>query len=242
MSEPREASATQPAVAAAAAAPREIVVALLVLTFTTGIVDAVSLLELGPLFVANQTGNVVLLGFAIAGVGGFTVVATLISLASFLAGIGIGGLIGRDRRSGATGWMRLELTIEIALLAAAALLAIGVDPGAGDEARRYAAIALLAAAMGNRNVAVRDLAVANLATTTVVSMTMTGLLADSERFRGARGTNLVRRGGAVAAMLAGALAGALLARHTDAAVPLAVATACVIAGLALIGRVTATRR
>lgn len=60
---------------AAEETPREVVAALLVLTFTTGIVDAVSLLGLGPVFVANQTGNVLLLGFAIAGAGGFTVAA-----------------------------------------------------------------------------------------------------------------------------------------------------------------------
>ena len=44
--------------------------ALLVLTFTTGLVDAVSYLALGRVFTANMTGNVVLLGFGIAGSGG----------------------------------------------------------------------------------------------------------------------------------------------------------------------------
>ena len=40
--------------------------ALLVLTFTTGLIDAVSYLALGRVFTANMTGNVVLLGFGIA--------------------------------------------------------------------------------------------------------------------------------------------------------------------------------
>lgn len=225
----------------AAETPREVVAALLVLTFTTGIVDAVSLLGLGPVFVANQTGNVLLLGFAIAGASGFTVAATLIALVGFIIGIAAGGLIGRDRRIGVAGWMKLALGIEIALLTAAALLAIGVDLGDGEEARRYAAIALLAAAMGVRNAAVRDLKVIDLATTTVVSMTMTGLLSDSER-EGAGGPNLVRRGGAVAAMLAGAVTGALLTLHADAAVPLAVAAGCVLVSLALVLRIGASDR
>jgi uncharacterized membrane protein YoaK (UPF0700 family) len=45
--------------------------ALLVLTLTTAIVDAVSYLGLGHVFTANMTGNIVFLGFGIAGSGGF---------------------------------------------------------------------------------------------------------------------------------------------------------------------------
>ena len=39
---------------------------LLVLTAITGLVDAVSYLKLGNVFVANMTGNVVFLGFGLA--------------------------------------------------------------------------------------------------------------------------------------------------------------------------------
>ena len=39
------------------------------LTVVTGLVDAFSYLSLGHVFVANMTGNVVFLGFALAGVG-----------------------------------------------------------------------------------------------------------------------------------------------------------------------------
>ena len=42
---------------------RATVVALLLLTFGTGMVDAVSVLVLGHVFVANMTGNVIFLGF-----------------------------------------------------------------------------------------------------------------------------------------------------------------------------------
>jgi uncharacterized membrane protein YoaK (UPF0700 family) len=35
---------------------------LLLLTFATGLVDAVSVLELGHVFVANKTGNIIFLG------------------------------------------------------------------------------------------------------------------------------------------------------------------------------------
>src|SRR5436305_8200132 len=67
--------------------------ALLVLTFTTGLVDAVSYLALGRVFTANMTGNVVLLGFGIAGSGGLPVVAPLISLLSFVLGATAGGTL-----------------------------------------------------------------------------------------------------------------------------------------------------
>src|SRR2546421_6567796 len=60
--------------------------ALLVLTFTTGMVDAVSYLGLGHIFTANMTGNVVLLGFALAGAGQVSIPASLLAIAAFVAG------------------------------------------------------------------------------------------------------------------------------------------------------------
>lgn len=63
---------------------------LLVLTVVTGFVDAVSYLDLGHVFVANMTGNVVFLGFAIAGATGLSVWPSLIALAAFFVG-GIAG-------------------------------------------------------------------------------------------------------------------------------------------------------
>src|SRR6201985_22274 len=69
--------------------------ALLALTFTTGLVDAVSYLALGRVFTANMTGNVVLLGFGIAGSGGLPVVAPIVSLCAFLVGAGGGGVLVR---------------------------------------------------------------------------------------------------------------------------------------------------
>src|ERR1019366_10625540 len=69
--------------------------ALLVLTFTTGLVDAVSYLALGHVFTANMTGNIVLLGFGIAGSGGLPVLAPLVSLGAFLVGAGAGGVLAK---------------------------------------------------------------------------------------------------------------------------------------------------
>jgi uncharacterized membrane protein YoaK (UPF0700 family) len=194
---------------------------LLVLTFTTGLVDAVSYLGVGHVFTANMTGNVVFLGFGIAGSGGLPVVAPLISLAAFMAGAGGGGMLavrtaGRHPRGFA--W---ALAIEVSLIAAAAVIAAAADirPNAvsGDTV-----IALLAVAMGVRNATVRRIAVPDL-TTTVLTMTLTGLAADSALF-GGTGKGTTRRSAAVLAMLAGALVGALLLK-TSLVLPLAAAAA-----------------
>src|SRR5271165_1432200 len=202
---------------------------LLVLTFTTGLVDAASYLGLGRVFTANMTGNIVFLGFGIAGSGGLPVVAPLVSLGGFLLGAGAGGVLARrmaDRHPRHFAW---ALAIEVSLIAVAAVLAATIDvrPNAvsGD-----AVIALLALAMGLRNATIRRIAVPDL-TTTVLTMTLTGLAADSPLF-GGTGKGSTRRTAAVLGMLAGALAGALLLK-TSLVLPLAAAAALALATLLL---------
>jgi uncharacterized membrane protein YoaK (UPF0700 family) len=205
--------------------------ALLALTFSTGLVDAVSYLGLGRVFTANMTGNIVLLGFGIAGSEGLPVVAPLVSLAAFLAGSTIGGVLAVTTADRHPQHVARTLGIEITLLLAATIVAAAADvqPStfSGD-----AVIAVLALAMGVRNATVRRLAVPDL-TTTVLTMTLTGLAADS-RLVGGSGTGSMRRIAAVLAMLTGALAGALLLKIsfvppllTAAAVALLVALAYV---------------
>jgi len=199
--------------------------ALLVLTFTTGLVDAVSYLGLGRVFTANMTGNIVLLGFGIAGSNGLPVVAPLVSLGAFLLGAGAGGVLVKRMEKRHPALVARALGIEVSLLAVAALIAAttNIAPATGAG---YAVIALLASAMGVRNATVRRIAVPDL-TTTVLTMTLTGLAADS-RFAGGSGTGSLRRSAAVAAMLLGAVSGALLLK-VSLFVPLSAA-----AGLALI--------
>ena len=61
-------------------------VALLLLTFATGLVDAVSVLELGHVFVANMTGNVIFLGLWLAPSTVVDMTAALVALVCFIAG------------------------------------------------------------------------------------------------------------------------------------------------------------
>ena len=194
---------------------------LLVLTFTTGLVDAVSYLGIGHVFTANMTGNIVFLGFGIAGSGGLPVVAPLISLAAFLAGAGGGGVLASRVAQRHAQHMARALSIEVLLVALAAILAAAVKVRA-NAVSGDAVIALLALAMGVRNATIRRVSVPDL-TTTVLTMTLTGLAADSQLFGGS-GTGSVRRTTAVLAMLLGALVGAQLLK-TSLFLPLAVAAA-----------------
>jgi uncharacterized membrane protein YoaK (UPF0700 family) len=195
--------------------------ALLVLTFTTGLVDAVSYLGLGRVFTANMTGNVVLLGFGVAGSGGLPVVAPVSSLIAFLLGsISGGALVKRlERRHPAL--VARGLAIEVSLIAAAAVLAAATSIKPGD-ARAYAVIVLLALAMGVRSTMVRRIGVPDLSTV-VLTMTMTALASESQ-FAGGSGSGSIRRLTAVLAMFAGALTGALLLK-TSLFLPLVLAAA-----------------
>jgi uncharacterized membrane protein YoaK (UPF0700 family) len=181
--------------------------ALLVLTFSTGLIDAVSYLGLGRVFTANMTGNIVLLGFGVAGSEGLPVVAPLVSLGAFLVGSAVGGMLATATQDRHPDHVGRALGIEAVLILVAAIVAaaIDVEPGTFDAG---VVIALLALAMGVRNATVRKLGVPDL-TTTVLTMTLTGLAADS-RVAGGSGSGSVRRIAAVLAMLTGALAGALL--------------------------------
>src|SRR6478609_11519229 len=106
--------------------------ALLVLTLTTGLVDAVSYLGLGRVFTANMTGNVVLLGFGIAGSGGLPVVAPIVSLAFFLVGSGAGGVLVHRMAEHHADLVARALGVEAFLLACAAVLAALVTFHPGD--------------------------------------------------------------------------------------------------------------
>jgi uncharacterized membrane protein YoaK (UPF0700 family) len=199
--------------------------ALLALTFTTGLVDAVSYLALGRVFTANMTGNIVLLGFGIAGSYGLPVVAPIISLAAFLLGAGAGGVLVIRMGERHPTLVARALGIEVLLIGLAAVVAAATSVRPGN-ASAYALIALMALAMGVRNAVVRRIAVPDL-TTTVLTMTLTGLAAESPP-AGGSGKGSFRRLAAVLAMLAGALCGALLLK-SELFAPLALAAVLALA-------------
>jgi uncharacterized membrane protein YoaK (UPF0700 family) len=195
-----------------------LVAVLLGLTVVSGLIDAVSYLGLGHVFTANMTGNVVVLGFAAAGAPGFSVPHTATSLVCFLLGAVAGGRIGRWRGEGPRRtWARLVLAAEAILVGASAAVAFAAPHATVSV---YALIALTAFAMGLRNATVRKLGIADL-TTTVLTMTLTGLAADSSA-GGGSGHRSPRRSASVVAMAAGAGLGAWLVLHHGLGIPLLV--------------------
>jgi uncharacterized membrane protein YoaK (UPF0700 family) len=208
---------------------------LLSLTMVTGLVDAVSILRLGRVFVANMTGNVVFTGFALTGAPGFSLSASLFALAGFLAGAAAGGV--RARRAGHDRALLLLAAAGGELVLVAAGLAVAASAAALSGAPRDILAALLAVAMGLQNAAARRLAVPDL-TTTVLTMTLTGIAADLRDRH--YGSALLRRLLAVATTLAGAAAGAWLVLHVSPAAALGLAVALLAAVTA--GAAAAIRR
>jgi uncharacterized membrane protein YoaK (UPF0700 family) len=226
---------------------------LLTLTVVTGLVDAVSILALGRVFVANMTGNVVFAGFAIVGAPGFSLSASLFALAGFLIGAAAGGRLTARTAHDRAVHLRGATAIELVLVAAALVVAVvsgdsavshgtldfthaaGVVPFSGGVMDALAF--LLAIAMGIQNSTARKLAVPDL-TTTVLTMTLTGIGADARTGRRGRVT-MTRRILAVATMLAGGVLGAWLVLNVSTVAALAVATALLLA--ATLGAVQAAR-
>lgn len=193
---------------------------LLGLTAVTGVVDAVSYLALG-VFTANMTGNVVLLGFAVAGAPGLSVPRSTTALAGFLLGAVLGGQIAARMSPGPRHhWTGVAFGLEAALLLSAMAVGAG-HHGARpvDSIHLYAVINLAALAMGMRSATVRKLGVPDLSTV-VLTLTIADLAADFSP-AGGRSPRWPARSASVAAMFTGAAAGALLVRES-LALPLAV--------------------
>lgn len=206
---------------------------LIAATLVTGVVDAVCYLALGHIFVANMTGNVVFLAFALAGAKGLTVWAPCLAIACFAAGAwtetrlarpaggGPGPAADHRRLSGAIVWH--------AAFVAVALLVAALEDDA-KTATHVQLIAILAFGFGLQNAVVRKLAVPDL-TTTVLTMTVTGLAADP------LGKPTVRRLLSLGCIFLGALLGGLLVLHQSISVALGLALVllAVSAGLARMG-------
>jgi uncharacterized membrane protein YoaK (UPF0700 family) len=203
---------------------------LMLLTAVTGLIDAASVLGLGRVFTGNMTGNVVFLGFALGGARDVSIAGSLVAIAGFLLGAAGGGRLVRHDARRALPW---ALAIEVALLLAAAVMA-----AIADEHRTIvqgALLVLLAMSMGLRNAAIRRLAVPDM-TTTVLTLTLTGIAADSS-LAGGEDPRAARRAGAVTAMLVGGLAGAALLQRGLA---WTIAAAVILDGIALASVLSAT--
>jgi uncharacterized membrane protein YoaK (UPF0700 family) len=206
------------------------------LTFVAGIVDAVSILRLGHVFVANMTGNVVLSGFAVAGASGFSISASLLALAWFLVGVWIGGSVVRHVAHDRAALLRAGTVMELLLISAALAVAAAVGEPF-NSASRVGLTALAASAMGVQNAVVRGLLVPDLGLPVLTSV-LTLLVG---HLPGAQGPGSeIRRSLQVVTLFAGAVAGALLVLHFSAAAALGLAVV-VLAGMTAAVVVSARR-
>ena len=202
---------------------------LLSMTVVTGLVDAFSYLTLGHVFVANMTGNVVFLGFALAGAPGFSISASLVALAAFTAGAFGGGRLAaryHDHR----GRLHSSAAASQAVFLAASFVLAAVSGSPVTAGFRYPLIVGLGISMGIQNAAARKIAVPDL-TTTVLTLTITGIAADTTA-AGGTGSHSGRRLVAIAAMLAGAFVGTALVLTGQIFYPLLIALVIVLAGAA----------
>ena len=186
--------------------------ALFALTVVTGVIDAVSFLGLGHVFTANMTGNVVFMAFAAAGAPGLSFARSALALLAFLVGAAIGGRFAHARPGRlASKGPAMAFALEAAILAVAACASLGVE---GGEPALFASlvIALTGLAMGIRNATVRKLAIPDM-TTTVLTLTLTGIASDSSL---AGGTNprWKTRVATVVLTFLGAALGALVVRYS----------------------------
>lgn len=209
---------------------------LLLLSATTGVIDAVSVLGLGKVFTANMTGNIVFLGLAFAGTAGFAIGPSLTALLFFLAGAAIGGRIyrvsgpARLRR-----WAITGATAEAVLLTAAAVVALGYSTAALSQiVGQYATIALMALAMGLRNATMRELNAPDFSTT-VLTTILTAIAADSS-LAGGKNPGFAHRLASVAAIFSGAAVGALMVMRVGLVVPLLFAASLALIGLMIVVR------
>ena len=205
---------------------------MLTLSVATGLVDAISVLGLGKVFTANMTGNIVFLGFAAAGTPDFHAVSYLVAIAAFLLGALVAGRTGKAQAAQPLRrWLLIAALVEAGLLWTAAIVAIDFDIATQTPGTRlYAIIALTAVTMGFRNATIRQLKIPDL-TTTVLTLTLTGLAADSSLAGGAN-PNMGRRIAAVVAIFVGAFIGAVLVSRWGLPLALLLAGALVLAGTA----------
>lgn len=239
----------------------------MVLTFVAGLVDALSYLSLGHVFVANVTGNIVFLGFSIAHAQGFVWWTSALTLVSFMVGALIGGRIIRRFEENRAKHLLVSTCVQASFVLAALIgvyLLNQLITGPADDASGVSSIArlaqatqasqasqpslnfptarhidlhiillivLLAPAMGIQNSTARKLSVPDLPTT-VLTMTLTGVVADASA-HGHQQSKLGRRAVVMLALASGALTGALLQAHGHENIILMVMLGCLLAVIAM---------
>jgi uncharacterized membrane protein YoaK (UPF0700 family) len=180
---------------------------MLVLTFVTGLVDAVGYLGLDRIFTGNMTGNLVILGMGLAAEDDLPVVGPLVALGAYALGAAIAGRLLRGPLTS-----RQSRVTRIFTFNAAVLTAVGVTLATvavtAPSPLSISAAGSIAVLMGMQAATARALAVADM-TTVVVTSTITAFASET-LFEPGWAWFKHRRLWAILAIFAGALVGALL--------------------------------
>jgi uncharacterized membrane protein YoaK (UPF0700 family) len=210
---------------------RSTVVALMLLTFATGLADSISILVLGHVFVANMTGNVIFLGFWLAPKTNIDLTAVVVALPTFVCTTIVSGRLWRHFDDRTRPWITTVLAAEITLLVLLSILA-GTGALQYHDNTKLIIIGLLAVTFGLQHSSARQFGIQELSTT-VLTSTIVGLGLDSH-LAGGTGARERLRLGVVLTMCAGAFLGATMSRFVVA--PVFVVTAAVVATSLLIFR------
>src|SRR5215467_15860075 len=190
---------------------------VVVLTLTTGAVDAVSFLALGNVFSSVITGNLVLLGLA-AGTGRPELaVHSGVAIAGYVAGVTAGAPLAAQRHHATGTWppsVTVTLAVELVIMVA---FTVGWELAGTHPSGRgqLALVAVLAAAMGLQAVAVRRL---GQMSTTYLTSTLTALLAGL--VTGSKPDGMARSLGVLATLIIGATVASVLLEEARAWVAL----------------------
>jgi uncharacterized membrane protein YoaK (UPF0700 family) len=190
---------------------------VVLLTLTTGALDAASFLALGHVFASVITGNMVLLGVA-AGTGQPQLaVHSGVALAGYAAGVAAGAPIAARQHHGTRTWppgVTVTLAVEFGVLVA---FTVGWELSGGHPGNsgQLALVPVLAAAMGLQAAAVRRL---GQMSSTYLTGTLTALVAGL--VTGSKPDGLSRSLGVLAALVVGAIASSIVVMEARAWLPL----------------------
>jgi len=213
------------------------IVGLLLLTASTGCIDAVSYLALDKVFTGNMTGNVLFIGFSLVGAGTAPLLNNVVALAGFVVGSIVGGrIVGRHAPKGLP-WSSRGILLGGAVVIVGLAVYWMVVHVLSFPAM-LTVTALLAIVMGAQVSAVKPVGNTDV-TTIVVTNTLANLARDS-RLAGGTGKNWLPRLAAVLAMGIGAAIGAALVQHVSG--PMGLVGAAIIFCGGAITLVTAHRR
>jgi uncharacterized membrane protein YoaK (UPF0700 family) len=209
---------------------------VVLLTITSGAVNAVSFLALGKVFSSVITGNLVLLGVAATTHSAPEALHAGLGIAGYAAGILVAAPLAARRSEQVGAWpasVTATLAAEFVVLAG---FCIGWELSGGSprDGGQVALLIAAAAAMGMQSAAVRHL---GQMSSTYLTSTLLGVLADLATRT--RPEGLGRSLGALAAVVVGALAGGILARSAHVWLPVALLLPLAVV---VAGSVAASRR